>query len=397
MKRVLATAAFLALAVGGPANAQFWDAFNPKVNVTLTHPPGYRVKLSRAAFAQAQGRCADQLLDPLTALFVDRDVEVLDRQHLDSILAEHKFSLSGYVDSSQAAELGRMLGSGVLLFLNVTRCETKQDPTYRDEDRGKKGRVRIYISTTKADLKGSLQVVDLTTGKILKKYQFAASPSRKNEAEGGRPEYPDENDVLDAAIADVVHDQIERLFFSWTERQDLIYYDDKQCGMKQAYQALKAGDAAGALKASIDNVEACKTNPEIKPKHLGRAYYNLGMSYFVAGEYDKALESFQETVKLHPGDIVSNAIAQCNRAKQMNSELQQYEERATVEAVRASPPAAPQAGAAAKTGSGSTSTTAQKSAASPEERLQKLQQLFKKGLISKADYDAKKAEIVKEM
>jgi hypothetical protein len=35
--------------------------------------------------------------------------------------------------------------------------------------------------------------------------------------------------------------------------------------------------------------------------------------------------------------------------------------------------------------------------ASPEARLQKLQELYKKGLLDKKEFDAKKAEILKEL
>lgn len=395
MRRVPVLAAVLVLLVSNVGLAQFWDAFNPRVGVSLVHPPGYGQKLTRVAFAPAHGRCASQLLDPVVALFVDSGIEVVDRRHLESLFGERRFDPSGSVDARQAAELGRSLGPGALLVLNVTRCETEKKPGYRDQDDGEKGVRRTFIATTRAELKGSLQVVDLTTGRVLRAEPFESLPSRQVELEGRKPEFPPENELLDEAIADVVNNQVRRLFFPWNETLELIYYDDSECGMKHAHQLLKAGDTAGALQQSLKAVEACKATPGIKPKYVGRAHYNVGMSYFLLGDYDRALASFEETVRLNPGNIVAEAIAECRRARQTRADLQQYEERANDEAGRGEPAATSAAGAQGNGRSGATSPG--KPAASPEERLERLRQLYTKGLINKTEYETKKAEIIREM
>lgn len=395
MRRAKVLGAALALAVGNVGLAQFWDAFNPRVGVHVTHPPGYGQKLTRVAFAPGHGRCTRQLLDPVVALLVDSGVEVVDSRHLEALLGERRFDPGGSVDARQAAELGRSLGPGVLLVLNVTRCETEKKPGTRDQDDGEKGVRRFFVATTRAELKGSLQVVDLTTGRVLRAEPFESLPSRQVELEGRKPEFPPENELLDEAIADVVNNQVRRLFFPWNETVELIYYDDSDCGMKRAHQLLIAGDTAGALQQSLKAVEACEATPGIKPKYVGRAHYNVGMSYFLLGDYDRALASFEETVRLHPGNIVDEAIAQCSRARQTRAELERYEERASGEAGRGAPAAASSAGAQ---GNGRSGGGAQgKPAASPEERLESLRQLYTKGLITKAEYETKKAEILKEM
>jgi hypothetical protein len=191
----LAMAAFLT----SPMLASFWEKLtNPEILVSISHPPGLGLQLKKVAFGPAQGQCADQFIDSLLQLFVDNQVEVIDRQHLDSILAEHRFNLSGYVDPKSAATLGKILGPATLVFVKISRCETSQERLYNDWKDYKNNYHRTYISRTKASFKGSLQTVDLMTGRIFSARTFEVSPQEENKAEGGQPEFPDANMMLES-------------------------------------------------------------------------------------------------------------------------------------------------------------------------------------------------------
>lgn len=400
MKRVWMLGIALTTLVGTPAVAQFWDKLtNPEVLVSITHPPGLGLQLKKIAFGPAQGQCSDQFIDSLVQLFVDNQVEVIDRQHLDSILAEHRFNLSGYVDPQSAAALGKILGPSALVFVKVSRCETKQEHLYENV-KDYRGIIHTnYISRTKASFKASLQTVDLATGKIFSARTIDASPQDQNVAEGGYPEFPDENAMLDHAMAQAKA-EIHRMFFPWNESVKLTYYNDKDCGMKQAYELLKRGEKDGALQQSLTDLDSCKANSAIKPKVLGRAYYNAGMSYFTVNDFDHALEMLNQAAQLHPGNIVNDAIAGCNHAKGLAADMQRFEQRVQLEASKTAAPAESSGGSQATPGPDQGSAAAgdtTKSQASPEERLKKLNSLFKRGLISKEDYEQKKAEILKEL
>ena len=77
--RLLAPALLTLLAL--PAQAQFWSELaNPKVEVTLVHPPGLGLKVDRLAFAPTRDMNSREMVDILTAdLVQSRQVEVLDR------------------------------------------------------------------------------------------------------------------------------------------------------------------------------------------------------------------------------------------------------------------------------------------------------------------------------
>ncbi len=376
---ILALAA--AILAATPMTASFWEKLtNPEVIVSITHAPSLNLQLKKIAFGPAQGQCSDPFIDSLVQLFVDNQVEVVDRQHLESILAEHRFNISGYVDLKSAAALGKILGPAALIFIKVSRCETKRESLYKDY-KSKYGYQRMYISRTKASFKGSLQTVDLATGRIFTAKTFEVSPQAENKAEGGQPEFPDENMMLDQAMAQAKA-EIHRMFFPWAESVKLTYFNDKACGMKQAYALLKRGDIEGALQQSLSGLEEGKNDPDLKQKELGRAYYNAGMSYFTINDFDRALDMLNQSAKLHPGKIVDDAIITCNHAKRLAADMQQFEQRIQLEAARKATP---------DSGGGKASGPA-----SPEERLKKLNSLFKKGLINKEEYELKKADILKE-
>lgn len=279
------------------------------------------------------------------------------------------------------AGLGKILGPAALIFVKISRCETKQMPLYEDY-RTNRGYVRVYISRTKASFKGSLQVVDLTTGRIFAAKTFEASPQMENKSESGRPEYPDENTVLDEAMAQAKA-MVHRLFFPWNESTKVLYFDDKACGMKLAYELLKRGDLEGALQQSLRGIEEGKDNPKVKKKELGRAYYNAGISYFTVNDYERALDMLNQAATLHPGEVVNDAIVTCTYAKKRDAEMQQFEQRMQLESAGTS-----------TLGSGNDNSPASLSA---EDRLKKLNDLFKKGLINKAEYEKKKGDILKEV
>ena len=72
-----------------PVQAQFWSELaNPKVEVTLVHPPGLGLKVERLAFAPSRDLNSRELADALTAdLVQSRQVEVAEISRGLKILA----------------------------------------------------------------------------------------------------------------------------------------------------------------------------------------------------------------------------------------------------------------------------------------------------------------------
>ena len=63
-QRALLVLIGVGLAGPSPVEAQFWDKLsNPKIQVTIKHPPGLGMQVKRIAFGPSKGRESDLLID----------------------------------------------------------------------------------------------------------------------------------------------------------------------------------------------------------------------------------------------------------------------------------------------------------------------------------------------
>ncbi len=380
----------LCLCLGGPAHAQWFDSLiNPDVEVTLAHPPGLGIQVQRVAFAPVQTMAADELVSAcIVDLAASGRVEVLDRSNIEKVLKEQKFTNSGLVDEASAIELGRMLGSPVLLMVSVHNLKVTRTPSRstKAEWKDSKGKVHpavtTYTSKTQVDYSASIQAVDLATGKVFSQQRIAVAPSREQSSEEGQPEYPSETDVREMAI-DQARTQVHRMLLPWTETRKLIFYDDREYGMKDAYKRLKLKDVFGALSVSQKALAQAKADPHARPKYVGHASYNMGICHFILGDYTSALpylRAARETDAEHK--IYREAASECERAIQLSEEMARVEKRS----VRLNP-----------VGSSAITAPAGSPSGTIEERLERLNGLLKKGLITQQEYDKRRAEILSEL
>jgi hypothetical protein len=403
---IILLAAFLA-ACPEPALGQFWESLtNPQISVPIEFPPLTGLMVKRIAIGKTTGSCGDEVAEAVISRLSGR-VEVLDRANLDAILKEQHFTLSDYVDQSTAARLGKITGAGALLMLRAD-CREHQDRlvshAYRD-----KQRIPIYISRVTVTLKGSAQVVDLETAKIFKALPLDETQKDENRSEEGQPEFPLPENVRDSAVKSAATD-VAKLLVPYTVMTKVYFYDDKTCDLKKAYEALKTGSVKLALQLSEQNVQACEQmsfkNDKDRSKALGKAYYNLAVAQMLTQQYDLADSNFQKVVQLRgAGGIVTQAIAENNRSKAAAEAMKQTVERTErFEESRAASTSAKGWSAPANSSSAPApaSSAAPPSAgpgggASIAERLKTLEGLFKQGLITKEEYDKKRAAILSEM
>jgi hypothetical protein len=319
-----------------PARAQFWDSLtNPKVSTRISHPPGLGIQVRKVAFGPESGTGAKEFTDKLSERFVSAGVEVIEREQLDTLLREHNFNRSAYADPYAAPEMGKILGPSVMVFANMQRYTTDKKRLTNDWKDGKGVRHRTYISQLKVYVRASVRAVDLATGRRFAQQVLDETPVFENKINDDCcAEYPDEYQGLDAAMNTVV-ERAARMFVPWNEVVDLYYFDDKDCGLKQAYNRHKGGDIQGALDQSLLNIDTCKALPKQNDKVLGHAYHNVGMGYFATGDLPKALEYLNEAERIKPGKIFEEAIAECRRAATLAEQMQRVEDRAEAEAAAA--------------------------------------------------------------
>jgi tetratricopeptide (TPR) repeat protein len=385
-------------------NAQVWDRMTtPQTAVSVQHAPTVKVPLEHVAFGESQGgACADALSDALMADFAASGAVVVDRAHLKTLVAEHKLNVSGMVDEATAAKIGKLIGSGALIFVKVHDCavtHAQKAQDYTDKDGNRR---RSYITTTHGSLRASVQATNLTTGVTLGARMInAAIDLPKEGASGGSfaarllnatasalvsssgsGDGTPPDDVVLTDLQNEAVDQVHKLFFSWSETRKLHIYDDKECSLNTTFRLLRGGDNEGAAAEAQASLETCKNKPSVKPANLAHAYYNVGMTQFILEKHEEALEALGQAVRLDGGTIITDAMTECRRAQALARELKARQEQVPAPAISRVQPAPAQTSA---------------KVSSPEERLQKLTELHKKGIVTDAEYKAKRAEILKDM
>lgn len=387
--RLLIPATLAALSL--PVQAQFWSELaNPKVEVTLIHPPGLGLKVERLAFAPSRDLNSRELVDALTAdLVQSRQVEVVDRAHLDAVLKEQELGASGYVEPATIARLGKLLGPSVLVIVNVNRSDLSRTQAAKEERstdyKTKKEIVRLKrTATTSLDFSATVQVVDLSTGRVFGAQRLEDAPSLSNSSYDGFPAHPRDSDVRRLAF-ETAKVKVLRLLLAWSEVRKLTFFDDEVFGMGRAHERLKARDTRGALDLALDGLDQSRRDRGQKPKYYPRAEYNVGIIRFIQGQYEEALPHLRAALDLQPdASIFQTALRECQEAIQLQEALRQAERRGE-------PAARPEPGPQSRP------EPSEPAKAGPEARLQKLQDLYKKGLLDKREYEAKKAEILKEL
>lgn len=368
---------------------------NPKVGVTLTHPPGLGLEVDRIAFLNAEGECADELSNAIIEDFIRNDVEVLDRQNTQALLAEHDFGQSQYVSKNDVAALGELLGPTALLVVRVGRCATEENSVY-DDVQTVNGEARVYISKTTGYLRGTIRVVDLATSRISSAKTIEQQYTDENTDYDGYPEHPSSFEVLDQVLAQATR-EVHRLFFPWYEQTELYFFNDDECGLREAFKLLKIGDVQGAAEASVANLEQCQ-QADVKRKFKARAFYNVGMTHFIQGEYEQALDYLQQAYQVKDTSIISESIQACRRAMSLEAQMEAMEQAEDFQV--AVSPSGSGGDASRDITAGKASGGAAGSGSAPgsvESRLKKLKSLHEQGLLTQAEYEEKKAEILESL
>ena len=334
----LLASVLLVLVVTSEARGQFRSRMgNPSISVEIEHPPELPLIAEKIVFGPAAGECSNEVVSALMDHFVAKGLEVIDWQNPDLVLAEHEFSFSGYLDRKSAVEMGKILGPSTLLAVRVTRCATdwqrfESSVTRKDPKTDEKYKVPVYHAKTLVRLELSVQTADLTTGRLFDARLIMHSPSLQNQSEDGDPEFPSEFEVQDIALQHVVGD-VNRMLLPRVEKKSLIFFDNKQCNLKAAHQALNRGEEERALNLSLENLETCKNNPDPKMKQkkgqkiLANAHYNVGIMHRIGGDLDVALEYLLEAEQLRPVEIMAEAIADCREAIQARDAMRGIREQ----------------------------------------------------------------------
>jgi tetratricopeptide (TPR) repeat protein len=228
-------------------------------------------------------------------------IEILDRQYLQNILEEHKLSSSGLVDESTAKQLGKFIGSGVLLLgrvqtdtygstvynLGTTLFSTNNCNSYQRE-----GTYKLAVN---------IKLLDVEKATVI----FAKTIPAEYTARGGKYEcnanVPELNqDELYAECLKVLGQELVNTFTDHKQSVRFEFETDSKFNdqLKKAITNFNIGDVEGAYEI----MKGIAERVDLKDKVKARAHYNLGLVQMHTNELSEAVKNLQLAYQLQPSN-----------------------------------------------------------------------------------------------
>ncbi len=374
-------ASLLAAALLGAASlsAQFWSELaNPRVEVRLLHPPDLGISAPRVAFAPGgDADSRDLIHQVVTEMVRGGRIEVVDPGRVGHVLRDLGPGARSGLDPATLEGLHRALGPAAYVVLDIDRMAVTRS-TESKESKDGKGVITVTRTAKAAlDFIALLQAADLGQGRVLAPVRLEAAPAEENTSTTGAPAFPRDGDLRQAAFAQVKA-RILRLLLPWDEELKLTFFDDDKYRMDQAAKAARDKDFNRTLVLAQAGEAEVRADERGNPKYRQRAIYNLGVAWMLAGDLDRALPFLQEAQVANPdASIFRDGVKECHRARSLKAAYRGWEQQRTQSPpVQAVPPSGRR---------------------SVEDRLEELDRLNRKGLLSPKEYADRRAAILREL
>lgn len=103
--------------------------------------------------------------DEFIKQLIFRDIDVVERERLESVLREQHLAESKYLDPETVKQVGKILGVDALITGTVTKyiADDRETIYFRDED----GNIKTEVFLKRAEVGVSARMIDVETGSIV--------------------------------------------------------------------------------------------------------------------------------------------------------------------------------------------------------------------------------------
>jgi tetratricopeptide (TPR) repeat protein len=221
------------------------------------------------------------------ALVSSNRFTVVDREHIASVMRELRLSSTDLADPSSAAKLGKVVTAGALIFGDV-QANYREEP---DENRYKDDKGvphTMYLIKGEAYVRATFKIVDVSTGRLIVARTYEEKRDDLNRALDKRPQAIDRLGLETAARRAVV----DRFMKSIVPHPEFMYANfQKDSDIPQLEGGIgwaERGDWKKAQDTFNSAAQDAEKNLKLKSGQIAKCYWNLGLSYEYAGDYDKA-------------------------------------------------------------------------------------------------------------
>src|SRR5437763_2870511 len=212
---------------------------------------------------------------------------VVGRQHMAQVMRELQLSATDLADPRAAAKLGKVVTAGALIFGDVQNSYLEQ-PNETLSHVDKKVWHVCYALKCESYVRATFKIVDVATGRLIVAKTYEERRDNTNRALDRRPEPIDRMPLENAARRAVV----ERFMKAIVPHQEFMYANfQKDSDIPQLEGGIgwaERGDWKKAQSTFNDAAQIVEKNVKLKAGQVAKCYWNLGLAYEYAGDYDKA-------------------------------------------------------------------------------------------------------------
>jgi len=277
------------------------------VTMTVLRPAEVNLKhyskIALGDFVNPRGKIdqhARDVADLLTSrMIASGRFEVVDREHLKTILKEQTLAASGLIDETSAPELGKLLGASALIFGRIQQDRYKEELTKDDPYKDKKGnthqrqrRKGVYSLTA------IIKIIDVQTGKILTVKEIPVTETKQTSALDKKPPVIDRQALYQQCLNKLA-DRFMQVVAPYKQQVRAAFVmDDHLPEAKNAVAMFKAGEWDSGLALLKQAVR----KPGLKTEVRAKAFYNLGLAQMYLGQHDQAIENLKKALNLKPDE-----------------------------------------------------------------------------------------------
>lgn len=324
-----------------------------RIPIQVTHPAEINMTpYKQVAITEIKGDMGQAFSDSIKSNLVESNrFQVVDRDRLDHILRELNFSQSDLADETKRVKLGKLLSASAMIA-GHTEGKYDEQLTHSGATCGLKDKqypCTVYTREGVVKTSGSIDVINIQTGQIIKSKTLNNSCSTRTQATDATPIEIDRDSLFRTCLSQNVHTFLKAIS-PWIETVQVPFVKDSAIpDLEKGINRAQMGEMSEAIKIFAGAAKAAETSPgikptsttdntyfdklkglaglaasDIKPESIANAYWNLGLAYEYTWEFDKAIEAFKKAGSLHADEKYPKERANAERLKTEQQKLKEH-------------------------------------------------------------------------
>jgi tetratricopeptide (TPR) repeat protein len=299
-----------------------------RVPIKVTHPAEINMaQYKQIAISDIRGNMGQAFADELKNRLIESNhFKVVDRSSMNQIMKELKLSQSDLADSANAVKLGKLMSASALIAGHTEgkykeKRSSSRETCYRDKQ---KYACTYYYRKGRYSTSGSIDVIDVQTGEIIRSKVLNAAYQDSTSAVDDTPPAIDKDSLISAALSKNLNTFMKAIT-PWDEVVQVPFVKDGDIPeLERGINQAKLGELQEAVRIFAGAAKSAESNSKIKPDTIAKAYWDLGLAHEYLFDYDNAIVAFKKAYVLNPED---DYIREIRNAKKLKIERKKLEDQ----------------------------------------------------------------------